>query len=128
MFFWVALFLLTLRMKPVLKSLSNKTLQLCFKVARPKILFFFSLKTLAQEELPKRSGGLVRLIEVTAQSCDWVPSLLILLNMLYVSAGVGLGEEPGVMCQGFVRGLRTTEWTVCRMDSIWICFLFYICA
>lgn len=55
-------------------KISNKTLQLCFKVARPEIHFFISLKTLAQEELPKRSGGLVRLIEVTAQSCDWVPS------------------------------------------------------
>lgn len=102
--------------QPVLKSLTNKTLQLCLKVARPEALFSISVKTLAQEELPKRFGGLVRLMEVTAQSCDLVPSLLIPQNMFYVSAGVGLGEEPGVVCQGFVRGLCTTERTVCRMD------------
>lgn len=116
MFFWVALFLLTLRTKPVLKSLSNKTLQLCLQVARPEVLFSISVKALAQEELPKRFGGLVRLMEVTPRSCDWVPSLLIPRNMFYVSAGVGLGEGPGVVCQGFARGLCTAEWTVCRID------------
>lgn len=91
-------------MKPALKSLSSETLQLCFKVARPKIIFSISVKTLAQEELPKRFGELVRLMEVTAQSCDWVPSLLTPLNMFYVSAGVGLGKNP-VSCARVLSGV-----------------------
>lgn len=75
--------------QPVLKSLTNKTLQLCLKVARPEVLFSISVKTLAQEELPKRFGGLFRLMEVTAQSCDLVPLLLMPQNMLVLGLGWG---------------------------------------
>lgn len=58
-------------------------------MARPKIILSISLKTLAQEELPKRSGGLVRLMEVTAQSCDWVPSVLNCGTCFMLVLGLG---------------------------------------